>query len=210
MSSRCAIVGAMLIDGTGGAPKRDSVIVFDGPLIAAVGGPGLEIPPDAEVVHAQGKYVIPGLMDANVHLFLEASPFNTLRFDGRFHELAVEAAQLTLRSGVTTVFDTWGPREDLIRARDLINAGKEVGSRIFLAGNIVGLSGPMSEDFWQASNIPDSYRNAINERWEQGVGSPGSVPSTMTRLRSMPRRWMFGVLISTPAGWAGSPVPFSW
>jgi hypothetical protein len=41
---------------------------------------------------------------------------------------------------------------------------------------------------------------------EHGVDEPGFVPSTITVARSMPRRWTFGVVMTTPpnapADWA--------
>ena len=61
--------------------------------------------------------------------------------------MAIESAQIALKNGVTTVFDIWGPRDPLIKAREAINAELTVGSRIYLGGNIVGLDGPFSDDF---------------------------------------------------------------
>jgi imidazolonepropionase-like amidohydrolase len=40
-----AVVGATIIDGTGGAPIKNGVIVTKGERIAAVGGAGTAIPP---------------------------------------------------------------------------------------------------------------------------------------------------------------------
>jgi imidazolonepropionase-like amidohydrolase len=83
-----------------------------------------------------------------------------------------EAAQITLRSGVTTVFDTWGPLESLTKARDRINRGEAAGSRLFAGGNIIGLGGPLSVDFFGAGGLlgPDTVQR-INHQFEQGVGS---------------------------------------
>ena len=58
--------GATLIDGNGGAPLRDSVIVITGNKIASVGRRGqVSAPPNAQVVNAAGKFVIPGLIDSH-------------------------------------------------------------------------------------------------------------------------------------------------
>ena len=55
------ITGATLIDGTGGAPIRDAVIVVDGRKIMAAGPRGrVTIPAGASVDEVAGKYVIPG------------------------------------------------------------------------------------------------------------------------------------------------------
>jgi imidazolonepropionase-like amidohydrolase len=170
-----AFVGATLIDGTGAPPVPDAAVVVRDGLIAWV-GPARALDPEREVrrIDVAGKYVIPGLMDANVHLVLHSDPEILLRYEpGCYDDLVVEAAQVALRAGVTTVFDTWGPLEALRRVRDRIDAGEVVGSRIFFAGNIIGNDGPWSDDF-----SPGGYRgafnpavvDAINRHWEQGVG----------------------------------------
>ena len=59
------IQGATLIDGNGGAPVENSVVVIEGNRITAVGVDGeVAIPDDAQIIDAAGKYVLPGLLDA--------------------------------------------------------------------------------------------------------------------------------------------------
>ncbi len=62
-----AIVGATLIDGTGGKPLADSVILVENGRIRAVGS-GLAVPEGYEVVDAAGKYIVPGIVDAHTHI----------------------------------------------------------------------------------------------------------------------------------------------
>ena len=64
-----AIVGAALIDGRGGAPVPDAVVVVRGERIIAVGKrASVTIPTGAEVVDAKGLTVVPGLIDAHFHI----------------------------------------------------------------------------------------------------------------------------------------------
>lgn len=167
-----AIVGATIIDGNGGKPIENGVILIEGKRVAAVGDRRLTIPAAAARIDARGKYVIPGLMDANVHLLLDFWPYTISRYEGRYDELVTEAAQIALRSGVTTVFDSWGPRVDVAKVRDDINAGNNVGSRVFLAGNIVGLGGPYSRDFLgeMQSAFFEPFIERTNARWQENVG----------------------------------------
>ena len=66
-----ALVGGTLIDGFGGRPVRNSVILIDGERITAVGVQGtLAIPAGAEVISTEGMSVLPGLWDMHVHLML--------------------------------------------------------------------------------------------------------------------------------------------
>jgi imidazolonepropionase-like amidohydrolase len=175
-----AYVGGTLIDGTGAPPLRDAAVVARDGRITWVGPTErLDRAEPLDVVDVSGAYVLPGLLDANVHLLSEIGPDVLLRYDpGCYDELILEAAQVSLKSGITTVFDTWGPLEPLRRVRDAVNAGEPVASRFFIAGNIVGNGGPWS-DFLPADLplrrmteiIDATLVERINEQWEQGVGN---------------------------------------
>jgi imidazolonepropionase-like amidohydrolase len=63
------IRGKLLIDGTGGDPVPDPVIVVEDDTIEAVGVAGqIEVGPDASVVDLSGMTLLPGLIDAHIHL----------------------------------------------------------------------------------------------------------------------------------------------
>jgi len=60
-----ALVGGRLIDGFGGHPLANSVIIIDNDRITAVGTVGaLQVPADAEIISTEGMDVLPGLWDA--------------------------------------------------------------------------------------------------------------------------------------------------
>ena len=64
-----AIVGATLIDGTGADPLRDAVVLVEGDSIAAAGPrSAVDLPADAEITDAGGRFLLPGLIDAHVHI----------------------------------------------------------------------------------------------------------------------------------------------
>ena len=66
-----ALVGGTLIDGFGGPPIRNSVVLVRGERIAAVGQVGaLAVPADFEVISTEGMSVLPGLWDMHVHLMI--------------------------------------------------------------------------------------------------------------------------------------------
>ncbi len=115
-SNPVAIVGASLIDGTGAPPVPDSVVLVDGGLIRAAGSRArVTIPPDARIIDASGKTVLPGLWDMHAH----------------FEQ--VEWGPLYLAAGVTTVRDC-GNELDFIRSvRDAIDSGQGLGPRLLLA-----------------------------------------------------------------------------
>jgi imidazolonepropionase-like amidohydrolase len=167
------ITGATIIDGVADKPIEGQAILIEGGRIKAIGKRDeLPVPVDASVIDAAGKYVIPGLMNANVHLLVDIRPETLIRYEGRYEELIAEAAQIALKNGQTTVFDTWGPRRALMATRDAIEAGKVIGSRVFCAGNIVGFDGPYSPDFGGAVASMASARfvDRVNAAWVENSG----------------------------------------
>ena len=125
-SSTLAIVGATLIDGTGGAPVADSAIVIEDGRIVAVGPRSkVKIPKNANVVDAKGKFLLPGLWDMHAH----------------FEQ--VEWGPIYLAAGVTTVRDCGNEFEFITAVRDAIAQGRGLGPRLLLAGIVDG-TGPMA------------------------------------------------------------------
>jgi imidazolonepropionase-like amidohydrolase len=168
-----ALTHITIIDATGRAPIENGVIVMDKGRITAVGGAGtVMIPRGAKVLDKTGKYVIPGLMNANVHLCTNLDLDTLIRFHSRYADIIVEGTQVALKAGQTTLFDTWGCYPELKAARARINSGKDVGARLFIAGNIIGFSGPIASDFWEIYKplFPKNFVDNLNERWTQGVG----------------------------------------
>ena len=129
------ITGGTLIDGNGGAPVSDAVVVVSGSRITAVGPRSTTpIPAGAAVIDAQGKFLVPGLVDTNVHLSLYGGTgerYETLaKYHPRQQEIVLEAAQLQLKHGVTTVRDSYGLLTPLVAVRDQVASGAAIGPRI--------------------------------------------------------------------------------
>ncbi len=120
-----AIVGATVIHPERDLPaalEPDTTIVIRGERIEAVGpAAATNVPADAQVIDARGKWVIPGLIDAHVHFFLSGNYYtrpdiadftSTVPYA---QEVARNNARLPftfrtwLRSGVTGVVDVGGP-----------------------------------------------------------------------------------------------------
>jgi imidazolonepropionase-like amidohydrolase len=173
-----AIVGATLIDGNGGDPLPDSVVLVDGETVAAL-GPQAEVPvPEGcERIDASGRFLTPGLIDTNVHLAPFYYPEELVLYRGRYEEVGLETAQLMLRTGVTTVRDTYGPLRETLAVRDAIRDGRAVGPRVLVGGNIVGWGGPLTLTFdpnpyiWGPNDVKTSYlMERIQDEFTQGTG----------------------------------------
>lgn len=142
------IKGGTLIDGNGGKPLKDPVIVLEGRRIKQVGTKNdVKIPARAEVVDCGKLTLMPGLMDVHLHTMM----FNCLTFHnyrvaqweitpelqqmyGLFH------AQLCFDMGFTTLRDLGlNSSRGLLTAhlcavRDSINAGVLEGPRMLIGG----------------------------------------------------------------------------
>ncbi len=175
-ASVSAIVGATVIDGSGRPPIADAVLVIDGAGLVVVGArASVTIPEGATIIDGKGRWVVPGFVDTNAHLSLyggNADRYETLvRYYDRQPDIVLEAAQLQLKHGVTTVRDSYGVLPPLVEVRDRIAAGKAIGPRVLAAGNIVGWGGPYSISF---SLIPERgltmFQEQMNDLVSQGVG----------------------------------------
>ncbi len=173
---RTAITGATLIDGNGGPPVTNAVVLIEGERIRYAGRrDGVSVSPDMAVVDASGKFIAPGLIDTNVHLSLYGGVgerYETLaKYHSRQQDIVLEAAQLQLKHGVTTVRDSYGLLMPLVAVRDRIHRGDAIGSRILAAGNIVGWGGPYSVSF---SLIREQgltlFQEQMNDEVSQGAG----------------------------------------
>lgn len=138
-----AIVGGTLIDGTGAAPLPDSSIVLRNGRIAAVGPRSkIKIPRHAQVVDANGKFILPGLWDMHAH----------------FEQ--VEWGPIYLAAGVTTVRDCGNEFEFITAVRDAIAQGRGLGPRLLLAGIVDG-TGPLALGV-QRADTPEQARQWVD------------------------------------------------
>jgi adenine deaminase len=103
------IEGGTLIDGNGGKPVSDALIVVQGDRIESVSRKGqASYAAGAQILKADGKFILPGLINAHVH------------YSGFL-------AELMLCHGITSVFDIGG-RGPLHRVRrDAIARGRVLG-----------------------------------------------------------------------------------
>jgi len=158
-----ALVGGRLIDGYGGPPLENSVILVRGNRIESVGRVGeVAVPAGARVISTEGYTVLPGLMDMHVHLMIlghaDYDHWDRVYRD-RFRDviMPISAKQL-LMAGVTTVRDVGAPLEDSIVVRDRIGRGDIPGPRVFVSGPFLQKKAPPLEaEFrWEVHGAEDA------------------------------------------------------
>jgi imidazolonepropionase-like amidohydrolase len=108
--------GATLIDGTGAPPRGNALLVLSGDRIVSIGETTpqalAKLPPDAQIIDASGKWIIPGLIDAHVHAESEDDLKSMLRWGVTSVRLMAEdvaagqklAAESRTRADVPDVF----------------------------------------------------------------------------------------------------------
>jgi imidazolonepropionase-like amidohydrolase len=170
-----ALVGGQLIDGYGGPPLENSVIIVRGNKVEAVGRVGeLAIPAGARVISTEGRTVMPGLADMHVHLMILGHAdydhwTRAYRTKWRDVVMPISAKQLLL-AGVTLVRDVGAPLEDSIVVRDRINRGEIPGPRVFVSGPFLQKKAPPLEaEFRWEVHGPDDARAKAKKLIDGGV-----------------------------------------
>jgi imidazolonepropionase-like amidohydrolase len=170
-----AMTGGTLIDGFGGRPIRNSVILIEGERIAAVGQVGtLQIPSGAEVISTEGMTVLPGLWDAHVHLMLNGHsdyPHWDKTYPAQFGPVIMPAgAKQLLLAGVTSARDLGAPLEASLSVRDRIQKGAIPGPTLYMSGPFIQKAPyPGTELFrWGVNGEPDA-RGKVRKLADAGV-----------------------------------------
>ena len=149
-----------------GSPASDDVTVLlrDG-RIAAVGHD--PAPSSAEVLDLAGSTVLPGLIDAHVHLSSLPGVPERLREYG-----LVEASGALLAAGITTVRDLGAYGDCLFLLREAIDAGLCHGPRLVLCGQVISATCPGASAFPGMSRETcgaDGFRQAVREQLDAGA-----------------------------------------
>ncbi|HSF83079.1 MAG TPA: amidohydrolase family protein [Anaerolineales bacterium] len=153
---------------------ESQTVIVQGDRIIAIGAENeVSVPPEAQVINGDGRFLIPGLTDTHFHILDN-----------------MDSLILAIANGVTTVRDPnadyVGTGQEILAARDQIAAGERVGPSITAAKSIIGAServqflfdnvdkvvGPwFSGDWGAATNIPTdpaTGRALVYKAFEEG------------------------------------------
>jgi imidazolonepropionase-like amidohydrolase len=157
-AQRLIIRNGTLIDGAGGAPQRNDALVIEGNRIKSIGA----LPPEpATLIDATGQWIMPGLIDAHVHLSYgypklpgEGAGRGNLRPELNTLK-AARGAQAALRAGVTSICVPGGTYFIDVGVRDAIKLGVIEGPRIHCAGRMIVSYGCIEDDEPSWVGTPD-------------------------------------------------------
>ncbi|MEO8505391.1 MAG: amidohydrolase family protein [Acidobacteriota bacterium] len=144
---RTVLKAAHIFDGTSENAQPNGVVIVEGDKIVAAGS-GLMIPAGAEVIDLGDATLLPGLMDAHVHLTMEIGPSwsqdfvdGILRFPAEQAFYAAGYAKKTLEAGFTTVRNLGADDYVDVGLRNAINKGLIPGPRVLTAVHALGPTG---------------------------------------------------------------------
>lgn len=170
MSERLALHAGTFIDGYQTTVRRDVLIVSEGERIAeVVDYTTAAVPPDATFIDASKYTIIPGLIDAHVHILGSGEPgednFFTSGAEESIPGLTLQCYRNACRSldaGWTTLRDVACRHYADVEVRDAINRGDLVGPRLWVSGlGITSTAGHMDYDKFLAPHLSGYFLNAV-------------------------------------------------
>jgi imidazolonepropionase-like amidohydrolase len=152
------LLDANVLDPASGVVQRNvAVIVRDG-RIAEIGPPPRQLPLGADVIRLDGRWVLPGLMDAHTHI------------------ASRDAARRAVESGVTTARSASTPHFEDVALRALAKAGAIAGPDLLAAGLFVTpdlgetvLADPRLVPLAGGVNTPDQLRALVRLNLDRGA-----------------------------------------
>ena len=185
-----------LFDSVSGKLVDHGVVVVSGSRIEAVGSDA-RIPAEAQIIDLGNATLLPGFIDAHVHLSDESGPNWYLNFFERIMRFPAEQAlygahyaKVTLEAGVTTVRDVGSEDFVALGLRNAIRAGMIPGPRMLVANHAIGLTGGHADQdpyppermavagpIKGVCNSPDECRAAVRYQLKYGADVIKFMPS---------------------------------
>ena len=167
-----AFIDGRVIVGDGRLLEHATVLVEDGKILK-IAQNSINIPKDTQKIPLDGQTLLPGFIDAHIHICMDASPdpmavslsetppITTLK--------AAESARRTLMAGVTTVRDMGGKDGIDFGLRQAIDSGLTAGPRMLISGRLICMTGGHGWQVGLEANGPDEVRKAAREQIKAGA-----------------------------------------
>ena len=161
------------------------------------------MPEGARVLNAEGKYLIPGLVDMHVH-------FSSGGLERRDSHTTERVLQQFLFYGVTSVLNvgaTGGSPEDIVRIRTQQASGVVSGPRVYATGNMLTLPG--SHPIATIMQVPEGTDPETHDWTRRGVAVVETPGEARVAVRRNSEQGMDGIKMIIEAGntFLGEPYP---
>jgi imidazolonepropionase-like amidohydrolase len=176
-----AIRAGKMFDAKAGKMVENQVILVHGDQIQQVGG-NLPIPQGAKVIDLSKATVMPGFIDAHVHLTMAAGhsgPAGLTISVPRSALIGARNARVTLMAGFTTVRNLGAEGFSDVALRDAINDGDVIGPRMQVSGPMISITGGHGDNSilpfeYHATGDgvadgPDELRHRVRENIKYGA-----------------------------------------
>jgi imidazolonepropionase-like amidohydrolase len=185
-----------LFDSVSGRMLEPGMVIVSGDKIQAVGA-DLKIPENSQVIDLGEATLLPGFIDAHVHLSSESSKNwygdwfeNIMRFPAEQSMYAAHYAKITLEAGVTTVRDLGSSDYISLGLRNGIKAGVIPGPRMLVVNYAIGSTGGHADQdpvppqriavagpILGVCNGPEQCREAVRYQIKYGADAIKFMPS---------------------------------
>lgn len=169
-----AVSNATLVDGTGAVPRPATTVIIERGKLVWV-GPDEVAPnvPDHQALNVHGACLLPGLVNAHVHLCNDGAddlaaqishdtvPIATVR--------AIANARASLDHGITTVRDCGAAHGTVIDVAAAIGAGLAEGPRVVAAGRVLTMTGGHGHYMGVEVDGADAARRAVRRELQLGA-----------------------------------------
>jgi imidazolonepropionase-like amidohydrolase len=169
-----AIVGASVVKLDGSPSIQNAVVLIEEEKITAVGpASSTKVPPNAKVIRADGKWLVPGLMNMHVHLGIKLGAEGDALANETDAELALRMAanaRKSLHAGVTTLRLVGEESHADFALRSAIERGDAEGPNIFTAGRSARVTGGHGSEVGETANDgPNEFRKAARQEIRAGA-----------------------------------------
>lgn len=172
---RTWLTNARLFDGTGAAVLADAAVLIRDGVIERIGSASEPVPEGAETLDLEGRTLIPGLINAHIHV----QGFEPHAEHGAEPILAGTSAHFlqaglreTLQMGVTTLRNVGSQALAPQEARQAMRYGAFRGPRLLTCGLIISATAPGGRFYgamYREADGPDEIRKAVREQLREGA-----------------------------------------
>jgi imidazolonepropionase-like amidohydrolase len=170
------LTSARLIDGTGAPPLEGAAVLLEDGRVSRVETSAERMPGGVPRLDLGGKTVMPGLVDAHVHVTAFDMPRalkgqEPIAPEVRHHFIAAGLRRM-LRMGITTIRDVGAFGDAILHARRAVRLGAIPGPRILACGRIVAATSAGGRHFrgmYREADGPDEMRKAAREQFRRGA-----------------------------------------